>query len=428
LDTAAKEGLGDDNDKINEIPPTAQSIRQGKQSASWEPYHSAFSQSSGLRAWEEKKDETSPNDFFALKLKDIEKDLAESTGQPLDLPHRSTVALATDNSASTSDILSEVSELSRYVKRYERRKDRKSKRGEHVHERYSNVDGAEFYPSTASKAMSIGMDGRVYKPHSSNDSAGMTNSSSSMVSSPSSPGGLDNISSYAESYRDSQERESTRRSRDDISFVGDDEESNADDIEDESIRSQRLGISPYHVTNHLESYYKNPPLRIEENSSFKRTPTASSQTRSSRPQEDYHQHSIGHGQDDNSHPHDRSRSSSSRLAHLRANDAIIDGSNSDVNLTVPDDPLNSTSISTLSAINKGSGIASFNLRRFNKSERTAAVVSAATAHHKHKPNTKSNNRFDKLRGLFEQRTNEQPEPIYPPGEHWQYAGSLGNKN
>jgi len=408
----AKEGLGDDNDKINEIPPTARSVRQGGKSESWEPYHSAFSQSSSLRAWEEKKDETSPNDFFALKLQNIEKDEAESAGQPVDLPHKSTVALNTDGIASTSDILSEVSELSRYVRRYERRKDRKSKRDGHVHERYSNVEGTEFYPSTAPKTMSIGMDGRVYKPHNSNDSTGMTNSSSSMMPPPSLPGGLDNISSYAESYRDSQERESTRRSRDEISIVSDDDESNADDIEDESIRSQRLGISPYHVTNHLEeSYYKNPPLRTEKNLSSKRTLTASSRTKSSRTQEDYRH------QDDNSHPHDRSRSSS-RLAHLRANDAIIDGSNSDVNLTVPGS-------STLSAINKSNGKASLNLRRFSKSKRTAAVVSAATPQHKHRPNTKSNNRFNKLRGLFEQRTNEQPEPIYPPGEHWQYAGSLG---
>mmetsp|Transcript_30432 Transcript_30432/g.34065 ORF Transcript_30432/g.34065 Transcript_30432/m.34065 type:complete len:677 (+) Transcript_30432:119-2149(+) len=414
---AKEEGFDDENDNINDILPTSRSIlRQGKQfelESSWEPYHSIISQSSsGL-----------PNDFFVLTRQDIENDQAESARQPVDLPHRSTVARTTiDDIASTSsDILSdEVSELSRYVsRRYERRKERRksTREGQRpVHdERYSStVEGTELYPSTttASNTMSIGMDGRVYKPHNSNDSTGMTNSSSSMMPPPSLPGGLDNISSYAESYRDSQERESTRRSRDEISIVSDDDESNADDIEDESIRSQRLGISPYHVTNHLEeSYYKNPPLRTEKNLSSKRTLTASSRTKSSRTQEDYRH------QDDNSHPHDRSRSSS-RLAHLRANDAIIDGSNSDVNLTVPGS-------STLSAINKSNGKASLNLRRFSKSKRTAAVVSAATPQHKHRPNTKSNNRFNKLRGLFEQRTNEQPEPIYPPGEHWQYAGSLG---
>jgi hypothetical protein len=388
----AKEIGGDGDDEVNEFPSSARSMRQEPES--WEPYHSALSQPSGLGAWEEKK-ETSPSDFFAQKLQDIENDLVESAGQPVGISRRSTEALTTDDSA-TSDILSEVSELSRYVRRYERRKDRKSKRDGHLQERHSRVDGIDSYSSPApNNTMSIGMDGRVYKPQSSNNYAGVANSSSPIESPPYSPG-LEE-------------------------FVSDDDESNAEDIEG----SQRLGISPYRTSNYTEpSHYKNPPLRDEENSSSNRTP--SSRTRSGRSQEDY-RYAVGYGQDGSSHHHDRSRSSSSRLAHLRANDAIIDSS-SDVNLIVPDSNLNSTSIKALSVSNKGSGTARLNLERTNKSKNTAAVVSTATSHHNDKPSTKSNYRFDKLRGLFEQRTNEQPEPIYPPGENWQNAGSLGNKN
>ena len=380
-------------DEVDKFPSSASPIRQEPES--WEPYHSALLQPSNLGAWEEKKDETSPSDFFAQKLQDIENDLSESAGQPVDISRRSTEALTTDDSA-TSDILSEVSELSRYVRRYERRKDRKSKRDVHQQERHSIVGGIDTYSSPApNNTMSIGMDGRVYKPQSSNNYAGVTNFSSPIESPPYSPG-LEE-------------------------FVSDDDESNAEEIEG----SQRLGISPYRTSNYTEpSYYKNPSVRDEENSSPNRT--QSSRTRSTRPQEDY-RYSVGYGQDDSSHPHDKSRSSSSRLAHLRANDAIIDSS-SDVNLTVPNGTLNSTSIMALSNANKGSDMARLNLGRTNKCKNTAAVVSAATSHHNDKTSTKSNYRFDKLRGLFEQRTNEQPEPIYPPGENWQNAGSLGNKN
>jgi len=63
------------------------------------------------------------------------------------------------------------------------------------------------------------------------------------------------------------------------------------------------------------------------------------------------------------------------------------------------------------------------------SNNTKAVVSATTDDHIKKPKASNRNkRFDKLRGLFEQKTNEQPEPVFPPGENWQHAGSLGTPN
>ena len=347
---------------------------------------------------EEKKDETSPSEFFAQKLKNIEKELTVSEGQQADIE-----ANVTDDCASTSDILSEVSELSRYVRRYERRKDRKSKREEYLHERLSVAEGALSHSSTP-QTMSIGMDGHVYKAHSSNDYNRPTPSSTRELQ-------PNLLSSYAESYRDAQKQETSILES--MSFVSDDE----DDAEDTSMRSQRLGISPYRRSDD-EAYYKNGTLRNEDNSLSNRP-----RTRPTRTKNDY-RYSVVYSQD-------HSKSSTSRLADLRANDAIIDNSNSEVNVNydvspMPDDAINDNKKNSWSAAHKGSGMARLNFRRLNDRKNTEGIISAANEQQLNVPRAATNNnRFDKLRGLFEQKTNERPEPIYPPGENWQNAGSLG---
>ena len=357
-----------------EMSPKSRSIPGLQPLASLQPRHSVLSQASSL--WEEKKDETSPADCFSEELRNkIERDTAESDSTSL----------------STSDIVSEVSELSRYVKRYGRRKDRKNKRDGYIHDR-SNFEGTQSSLTNAHKAMSIGMDGRVYEPEQRrNDFSEADKYSSRMMAPPSSPEGQ------------------TRGLHPDLPF---DEASNTDDNEDNSIRTQRLGISPYKASNYPKSQYNNSSSHVEDDSSSNREPTISSRDES----RDNYYDAVGRGQNNASGPQDRSRSSSSRLSRLRSNDAIIDSSTSDVNLALPSDHLTF------------GGTAPLNLKRYNKNKNSAAVVSAATSHLNHKPTAKSNYTFDRLRGLFEQKTNKQPAPIYPPDEHWQNSGSLGHKH
>jgi hypothetical protein len=376
---------GDEADNNNES-------RMPSSSNQWEPYNSVLPP-----LFEEKKDETTPSEFFAQKLRNIEKDLNLSGVEPADAPRIE--ANITDDSGSTSDILSEVSELSRYVRRYERRKDRKIKREESLHERLSVV-GAPSYLSTPQNR-SIGMDGRVNEAHKSNDYDRPTPSSTRRLQS-------NPLSSYAESFRDAKNHETSVLES--MSFVSDDEEI----TEDTSMRS-RLGISPYRRSND-QVYYKNGTLRNEDHSS-------SNRTRSTRTEDDY-RYSMGYSQD-------HSKSSSSRLADLRANDAIIDNSNSEVNVNYdvsppPNAAINDNSKPSWSAANKGNGTARPNFSPVNKKKNTEAIISAVNQQQNNiSRRPTKNNRFDKMRGVFEQKTNERPEPIYPPGANWQNGGSLG---
>jgi len=347
----------------------------------WEPYNSVLPP-----LLEEKKDETNPNEFFALKLNSIGNDVTASRGQSrLD-------ANITDD---TSDILSEVSELSKYVRRYEARKDRKTKREEYRNERL-----------TAGQGMSIGMDGRVNQARSSNDYERTTPSSTKRMQPVT-------LSSYAGSFRDARNKETSINES--MSFVSDDE-----DEEDISMRSQRLGISPYRRSTD-EVYYKDGNLRNEEKSSSYRSLTSSSRMRSTRTEDDY-RYSVGYSGDP-------SKSSSSRLADLRANDAIIDNSSSVVNYniegsTIPNEAIDQNKKIARSAPNEASGM-SRRFARANQSKNTEDNLLAAKKQQSNTPRSPTSNRFNKLRGMFEQKSNEQPSPVYPPGENWQNAGSFG---
>eukprot|EP00536_Pseudo-nitzschia_multiseries_P008941 jgi/Psemu1/21878/gm1.21878_g len=364
---------------------------QPKTSKRWEPYNSSLSLTE-LSLTEEKKDETSAADFFAKKLSDIEKDLGVSGGQPI-IPHysRSTETKSTDD-ASNSDILSEVSELSRYVRRYERRKDRKHKREEFVHERVNELAPSQPAPlqpfSPNANTMSIGMDGRVYNPHGGNQNQNTSSSPLSTRGMHPAP-----LSSYAESYISQKHEESGENS---LSFVSDDE----DEPGDGSITSsQRLGITPYKVTQD-EIYYNS-----DDNSFSGRGP--------SRVLDDY-RYSVGYS----GNGQDNSKSSSSRLANLRANDAIIDNSSSEINLSI-DEKI---------AARSGTGMVRPNPQRADNAKNTTAVTSSSTTRPRsNRTETSKTNRFDRIRGLFEQKSSDHLTPVYPPGEHWQYGGAHGKQ-
>lgn len=417
----------------------------------WEPYNSALPPSPSATLLEEKKDERSPTNFFAQQLQNIQLDMARYGGGAPGQGRASRNANVDDN-RSTTEILSEVEEITRYVKRYERRRDRKTRREMDLHDRLS-VGG-----SSAAGAMSIGMDGRVYNPHQSNDDPALgaeveLQASSSPVSPPSEMGQISRASSYAESYSSSQ-KNGSRKIHDVLSFVSNDEEDSELEEEGESLRGRRLGISPFSVSKPDERYLNSD----QEGEDSTRTLTSSSRSGLGSVQEGTYQngkasrsgggndrsiadyrYGVGYGYGEGSNPpggptNDFSRSmrsSSSRLANLRANNAIIDSSDSDVNpafsaaeLAAPELDLPSNP-----APNDGKergGVVRVDLRNHvNKNPLTDSKINTNTTTGTKTTSSRNrksnNNRFDRLRGLFEQKTIAQPEPIYPPGEHWQYG-------
>lgn len=413
---------GQDRENGNPASPSRQ----------WEPYNSALPPSPGAMILEEKKDEASPMEFFARQLQNIELDMARYGGVTT-RPRASTrnTSNVSDDNLSTSEILSEVEEITRYVHRYERRRNRKTRREMELHDRLS-VGG-----SSAAGAMSIGMDGRVYDPHrhDNNLARGLTavQSSLSSMSPPSERGQLGQATSYVE-------REVTgahvygagKRHEENRSFISDDDEDSEEPEEDdESFRGRRLGISPYSESKPDEVY----PITKHEKDDSTRTATTSSRAGitsggtgvgagGNGSQGDY-RYGVGYGFEGSGNDVSKStRSSSSRLAHLRANDAIIDSSSSDVNpsydATAELDAA-FPSQDRVSNDDRGS-IKRINLRNQMNKSATDKGRSPAT-NNINRQKRQNNNTFDRLRGLFEQKTNAQPEPIYPPGEHWQYGVS-----
>jgi hypothetical protein len=436
-------------------------------SRQWEPYSSALPPSPGAMVLEEKKDESNPAEFFARQLQNIEQDMGRYggvTSRPRTSLTRS--PSAADDNMSTTEILSEVEDITRYVQRYERRRDRRTRREMDLHDRLS-VGG-----SSATGAMSIGMDGRVYNPHKkeNNDHARGTmaiQSSSSSMSPPSEGGQLGHASSYSESEMSGGGGDGggphfygpgKRQQEGNLSFISDDEDDSADELEkedDASLRGRRLGISPFRASKPDEGYTTS---ETEKDDSTRTVTTSSRAARLSGTNlgiasggagargmngtsGDY-RYGVGYGFGGSGNDLSKStRSTSSRLTNLRANNAIIDETNSDVNPSfnaiseldaalpsqkgAPNDDSNNRNNN-----NRG-GIKRINLKKpaYTKNNNTGTdttSIPTTTTTTTGKINTQkrqNNNRFDRLRGLFEQKTTAQPEPIYPPGEHWQYGVS-----
>ena len=208
---------GDDDDDDDEWvmnPTTSRTSRYqvSGQEEKWEPYNSALPPSPIPAFSEEKKDEISPTGFFAKQLENIEMDLARYGVQS------SANSSSGENDLSTVEILSEVEELSKYVRRYEQRRDRKSKREMELHERMSTAGTS----TSASTSMSVGMDGRIY--NSKSPVAPSTPSSASSMSTLQPPPG--DLSSYAGSYMNTQKY--PPQSETNLSFVSDDEDGNSE--------------------------------------------------------------------------------------------------------------------------------------------------------------------------------------------------------
>ncbi|KAL3921352.1 MAG: hypothetical protein SGILL_002790 [Bacillariaceae sp.] len=403
----------EDDDDWVENPITPRSSKHQVPGKQWEPYNSALPPSP--TPMEEKKDESSPTEFFAkeLHVQNIEMDLARYG--------RSDTGSGRDD-LSNVDVVSEVEELSRYVRRYEQRKDRRYKREVEVHEK------------TGTNSMSIGMDGQIYETYQSRSvQESMTPSSVSTMSSLPPPPESDtrgDLTSYTGSYLN--ERKSNNLGS--LSFVSDDEESEAseDPTPESSIRSQRLGISPFSVAPPDEDYYSS---FSKEDSS---TPPVPTRAPTVPPSSDDYRYSVGYGYTGGSNNNgihaDKGLSSKSsmtttRLSNLRANNAIIDGSNSDVNFPRSTGAATSGPASQPpdSSDENRSGFSRMGFRRSSSTKNSPksapndnSPVQAVPIRNKSKK--PSNKTFDRLRGMFEQKTTEQPAPIYPPGEHWQFEG------
>ncbi|KAG7364429.1 hypothetical protein IV203_037631 [Nitzschia inconspicua] len=421
------ETANDADDEWIENPMTPRSQRYQIPEKQWEPYTSALPPSPDTISMEEKKDEISPSGFFAKELQNIEMDLARYDGNP-----SMDETGSDDDVLSNVDMMSEVEELSKFVRRYEQRKDRKMKREMDINGRQS-MGGTS---SVGTSSMSIGMDGRVYNPYQSSPNLEpSTPSSASTMSSLAPPPGNargSDLSSYAGSYLH-------QKTSNNLSFVSDDEGSDGDKEEDRSTRSQRLGISPFSVSQPHESYY----AKTEKTTST-RVPTISTRAAPSSP--DDYRYSVGYGYDagssNNGRNADTSLSSNSsgrsttRLSNLRANNAIIDGSNSDVNVSY--DPYTNRSMTSADISNnsgstttdKRGGLGRLSFRTDYgappPSVPAEPLVTGQSIPTRAKPKKTNNNRFDRLRGMFEQKSTAQPAPIYPPGEHWQFEGHRKN--
>jgi len=327
---------------------------RGKDVVPWEPYGSPLPPSpnvSGIA--EEKKDDISPTSFFAQKLQTIEADMARvNNSSTQDRQFEPEGA----NAVAESDVVSEVEELTKYVRRYERNRDRRVQR----ESKLKALRGGGF---------SIGMDGRVISNSDPVDHAdvGITNSHSSSLSPPSVP-----LHEKADPLGKYNRQTSRMIVDEDRAYISDTEGSEDGPHEEPgSEHSRRLGISPFRASAPDHRYL--------------------STTRSLS-------------------------SNKSRLSDLRKTEAIIDTSKSDVNPTYDRDQMRAA----MRAVPQMQPATITESGHFARVNVNGTSPNKATTTSPRVKETK-NKRFNKLRGLFEQRTNEQPEPIYPPTEHWQYG-------
>jgi hypothetical protein len=409
-DEGAQIGDGGNDDDWIENPMTPRSSRYQVPGQQWEPYNSALPPSP--TPMEEKKDESSPTQFFAKELQNIEMDLARY-GKPEKGSQGVIMENPSEDDLSNIDAVSEVEELSRYVRRYEQRRQRRHKREMEVHDRFG-VGGA----STSGQSVSIGMDGQIhdrYQNTSYNEST--TPSSVSTMSSlplPPESGARRDLTSYADSYLNERKHPNIGS----LSFVSDDEDSqnSEDPTQETSIRSQRLGISPFSASQTDEDYY------LSYSKEDKSTATVSTRAATVPSSPDDYRYSVGYGYDGASSSNGKiaesntssksSTMSASRLSNLRRNNAIIDSSNSDINV-----PSNTSSYALGTRTSRSLGQTKAHTAAPANNKSTAKTIPV-----QNKSKKSSNTTFDRLRGMFEQKTNEQPAPIYPPGEHWQFEG------
>ena len=358
--------------------------------SNWEPYNQNDSQASSPKS-EEKKEEYGAFDARSRKP------FSASTGATLQSIEQ-TMAMHGSNDdpavdTNTSDIVSEVERLSRFVQRYDKRKERRLSREQHVRGRSS--DGSYSINQTYSNSSSSQTENISYlnnvRPSPRED-----------VSKPSGFGQIGHQAPRITSFTGAIQDSSLAAFNDQILQISDDEKS--ENTEDRSIISQRLGITPFSVQkpgelssqshNAMSPMMQNVPQSTARGAdgSFALPMDEESFERRRRTQSDGGGLSLSNLRH-NSAMMDHSKPG---LHDLRANNAIIDSSKSDVNVGYFDGP--------------------YGPDDEQEPPKTPRVLKTSRG-----INPSPNKRFNKLFNLFEERPNK--EGIFPPDPNWQLGAN-----
>lgn len=332
-----------------------------------------------------------------------------------------------DTSMAPDQVVDEVNRLSRFVKRYERRKERHHQREIDQFNRSRSNTGTSFE-----------------SPPPANDTSGDQSSFSP---------GINDSFRKAESMPASQARQFTKKpdfepSRGDdqpsttsyrgITMTGDiygdrddkrmfalsDSEDDDDTYRDDdgSLPSLRLGITPFKAQPVEDTLYSSPqssPLEGHERSAFA-PPMASMEAPQRTPDESRRQAAKSEG--------DFRKNQVTKLADLRKSEAVIDGTQSDVNVgffpmtsaASPDPIFMSTDDKSKPRQSlfgrKSKQVSDEQTRSDSKPEEPKAGFQQKTTPSPMKVKDTDNPKFNKLRNIFEEKPKNA---IFPPGENWQ---------
>jgi hypothetical protein len=376
---------------------------QGGDVNDWEPYNSRLSS----RA-EEKKEEP-PSVSTAAALQSIERDLARYGV--------SASAIGDDPEAdggddmTPNDAILEVERLSKFVKRYEKRKERRLNREKERMSRSSDSSGNNSNDPIIGRSLlnSSGSPDQTENISYLNNmrSSAATTSQRETEKSSYRQEHVSRISSYLGSL--SQDPLNAEL-RSEIMSLSDEEESDQED----SIKSQqRLGITPFSVQKPEE-------LSFSDDAMSPMMQTLAKKEAAMRMARGDHNNSIPideqvfdrrRAQSDGEYYHNQSNTLGSLrgrnamldsrrpgLSALRTTDAIIDSSQSDFNVGIFPSPSDE--------------------RHETPRSRIPQPRTPKSNTNKYDGGTSPNPRFNKLRNLFEERPNEA---IFPPDQHWQYG-------
>jgi hypothetical protein len=334
-----------------------------------------FGPRDGLPTEEKKDDYMSPRDPDASVLHSIEQTLSQYNYEP-----------------GANDVVDEVARLSRFVHRYDKRKERRmqfeSERSNHVGSfsdanvtRHISLDG-----SISSKEESILPQSRP--PRQNENTAHMNNmrpsttpqSQSFSAKQPRPSTAYRGITMAGEMYADETLQTLAHPS---ISMSSSGDGDSFDNREDDARRGQRLGITPFSIPKDTS------PIAYTSNAGV--SPVRGMSSR-------------GHDEPQSRLYHDGSSiGQRARLSALRSNEAIIDSSQSDVNVGGHRVPMDNPTES-----------------RPRQMPSSRLPIPSKAPPRPGPPQNPANLKFSKLRNLFEDK---EQKAIFPPDEYWQ-SGKL----
>jgi hypothetical protein len=356
----------------------------GIEERKWEPYNSSVAYQP-----EEKKEDTGfmsrvardPEPAIPVSgkssavLQSIEQTLSQYSGsEDVDF-----------QSDDPSEVVDEVARLSRFVQRYEKRKERRIQRGSERQTMSPPESSPQAYSTNEPTV-------QRFTPPSANENNGNLNnmrpSPALPDSQPETKSPYMGITMTGEMYQDP----SLQTTNHPVLSMSDDSGDDSYRYEDESARSQRLGITPFSVQRRKGSSPYSEDR--EERSTVRRSFPMDNNRMEQRPRTKSEGESF--------------QTQRARLQDLRKNEAIIDSSRSEINVG--------------NFSNPGESRGPMPAPQEQPPSRIPFVNNAVT---KPQPkNTRQNPRFSKLRNLFEERPKNA---IFPPDEHWQSGKLLDSR-